>query len=215
MNMKKEVDLFIFDLDGTLSDSKKDVGSAINQTITSLGFDPLTEDEIVEFVGNGIPRFLSGLAGNDDEAGYHIFMKYVEYLGTHLLETTKPFPGVLETLSDIDKKKAVVTNKLSEMAEKVIVGLGMEAHIDLIVGAETASKMKPDPEPILYAVEEFGVEPSRAVMVGDTADDIMSANAAGVISCGVTYGFGKRDDLISAGAGVIIESFPELHHHFK
>ncbi len=215
MDTKKEIDLFIFDLDGTLSDSKKDIGAAINNTITSLGFNSLSEDEIVELVGNGIPKLLSGLAGDDDEAAYHIFMKYAEFMDIHLLDTTKPFPGVLETLSDIDKKKAVVTNKLSAMAEKVIAGLGMDHQIDLVVGAETASKMKPNPEPILYAVEKFGVEPSRAVMVGDTTDDILSANAAGVISCGVTYGFGKRDDLISAGAGIIIESFPDLFKHFR
>jgi phosphoglycolate phosphatase len=212
---KKEVDLFIFDLDGTLADSKKDIGSAINSTITSLGFDSFSEEEIVELVGNGIPKLLSGLTGDDNEAAYHMFMKYAKYMDMHLLDTTKPFPGVLETLSGIGKKKAIVTNKLSAMAEKVIAGLGMDHQIDLVVGADTASRMKPDPEPILYTIEKFGVEPSRTVMVGDTTDDVLSAKAAGVISCGVTYGFGKRDDLISAGAGVIIDSFPDLFDHFE
>jgi phosphoglycolate phosphatase len=213
--MNSDIELFIFDLDGTLVDSRKDLGAAINHIITSCGFDPLTEAEVMEFVGNGVPSFLANLAGGDDGAKFEIFRHYLEYLDTHLLDTTVPFPGVLETLSRITKRKAVVTNKLTHMAERVIQHVGLKPYIELVVGSDTASRMKPDPAPVLHAVGQCGADISRVVMVGDTGDDIRAATAAGVIPCGVTYGFGKREDLIGAGAKIIIEHFAELDSHFR
>ncbi len=213
-NHRKEVDLFLFDLDGTLSDSKKDLVTAINKTLASMGFPELPEETIIELVGKGVSKLLSNFSG-DPSTKFETYRVYMEQLDKHLLDTTKPFPGVLETLSSITKKKAVVTNKLSAMAERVVVGLGIADKIDFIVGADTAQSMKPNPEPIIFALKQFGVEPSRTVMVGDTIDDITAAKAAGVIPCGVTYGFGTRQDLADAGAEIIIENISELPAHFQ
>ena len=213
-NNKKEVDLFLFDLDGTLSDSKKDLVTAINKTLSSRGFPELPEDVIVTLVGKGVSKLLSNFTG-DASTKFETFRTYLEQLDKHLLDTTKPFPGVLETLSAITKKKAVVTNKLSAMAERVVNGLGIADMIDFIVGSDTAKSMKPNPDPIIFALKQFGADPSRTVMVGDTTDDITAAKAAGVIPCGVTYGFGTRQDLANAGAEVIIENISELSAHFQ
>jgi phosphoglycolate phosphatase len=213
-NHKKEVDLFLFDLDGTLSDSKKDLVTAINKTLASLGFPELPEKTIVKLVGKGVSKLLSNFSG-DGPAKFETFRIYMEQLDKHLMDTTKPFPGVLETLASITKKKAVVTNKFSAMAERVVAGLGIADEIDFIVGADTAQSMKPNPEPIMFALRQFGADPSRTVMVGDTTDDIMAARAAGVIPCGVTYGFGTRKDLADAGAEIIIENISELPAHFQ
>lgn len=213
-NHRKEIDLFLFDLDGTLSDSKKDLVMAINKTLASLGFPELPEEAIVKLVGKGVSKLLSNFSG-DGSAKFETFRVYMEQLDKHLMDTTKPFPGVLETLSAITKKKAVVTNKLSAMAERVVAGLGIADKIDFIVGADTAQSMKPNPEPIIFALKQFGADPSRTVMVGDTTDDIMAARAAGVIPCGVTYGFGTRQELADAGAEIIIENISELPAHFQ
>jgi phosphoglycolate phosphatase len=213
-NHRKEVDLFLFDLDGTLSDSKKDLVTAINKTLVTMGFPELPEETIITLVGKGVSKLLSNFSG-DPSAKFETFRVYMEQLDKHLLDTTKPFPGVLETLSSITKKKAVVTNKLSAMAERVVVGLGIADEIDFIVGADTAQSMKPNPEPIIFALKQFGADPSRTVMVGDTIDDIKAAKAAGVIPCGVTYGFGTRQDLADAGAEIIIENISELPAHFQ
>jgi phosphoglycolate phosphatase len=213
-NHRKEVDLFLFDLDGTLSDSRKDLVTAINKTLVSLGYSELPEDTVITLVGKGVSKLLSDFSG-DASAKFETFRVYMEQLDKHLLDTTKPFPGVLETLSSITKKKAVVTNKLSAMAERVVAGLGIADMIDFIVGADTARSMKPNPEPIIFALKQFGIEPSRTVMVGDTIDDIKAAKAAGVIPCGVTYGFGTRQDLADAGAEIIIENISELPAHFQ
>jgi phosphoglycolate phosphatase len=213
-NHRKEVDLFLFDLDGTLSDSKKDLVTAINKTLVTLGFPELPEETIITLVGKGVSKLLANFSG-DPSAKFETYRVYMEQLDKHLLDTTKPFPGVLETLSSITKKKAVVTNKLSAMAERVVIGLGIADEIDFIVGADTAQSMKPNPEPIIFALKQFGVEPSRTVMVGDTIDDIAAAKAAGVIPCGVTYGFGTRQDLADAGAEIIIENISELPAHFQ
>lgn len=214
-NHKKEVDLFLFDLDGTLSDSKKDLVAAINSTLKSFGFSELSEERIVGLVGKGVSQLLSRFSGGDGATKFETFRVYLEHLDKHLMDTTKPFPGVVETLTAITKKKAVVTNKLEHMAERVIAGLGIADKIDLVVGADTAKSMKPDPEPINFAVRRFGADPSRTVMVGDTPDDIKAARAAGVIPCGVTYGFGTRKDLADAGAEIIIEDISELPTYFQ
>lgn len=211
---KREVDLFLFDLDGTLSDSKKDLVTAINKTLVSFGFSELPEDTVITLVGKGVSKLLANFSG-DGSAKFETFRVYMEHLDKHLLDTTKPFPGVVETLSSITKKKAVVTNKLKAMAERVVTGLGIADTIDFIVGADTAQSMKPNPDPIIFALKQFGIEPSRTVMVGDTTDDIVAAKAAGVIPCGVTYGFGTRKDLEDAGAEVIIESIEELPVYFQ
>jgi phosphoglycolate phosphatase len=213
-NSRKEVDLFLFDLDGTLSDSKKDLVTAINQTLVSFGFAQLPEDDIVALIGKGVSKLLANFTG-DGAAKYETFRVYLEHLDKHLLDTTKPFPGVVETLSAITQKKAVVTNKLKSMAERVVLGLGIADKIDLIVGADTAKSMKPNPDPIIFALKQFKADPSRTVMVGDTADDIQAAKAAGVIPCGVTYGFGSRKDLADAGAEIIIEDIKELPTYFQ
>jgi len=210
----REVDLFIFDLDGTLADSKDDIKAAINHALKSFGMKTLTDAEIREVVGNGITRLFKNMTGKSEEEKYETIRTYIEYLESHLLDTTAPFPGVIETLSSIAKRKAVVTNKLVRMAERVVTALGMADHIDLIVGSDSTPRMKPDPAPIHLALERLEVSPERTVMVGDTVDDILSAKAAGVISCGVSYGFGQREDLKDAGAEIFIDSFSDLRFHF-
>jgi len=215
LNGKREVDLFLFDLDGTLADSKKDLTAAINHTLQNLGMDPLSEDDIVKLVGSGISKMLKNAAGDSDEDKFNTFRTYIEYLDSHLLDNTVPFPGVMDTLANLQKKKAVVTNKLNYMAEKVLLGLELMPHFDMIIGSDSTPKMKPEPEPILLALEIFGADPARTVMVGDTVDDIASARAAGVIACGVTYGFGTRDSLEEAGAHVIIDRITDLDDYFE
>ncbi len=158
-NHKKEIDLFLFDLDGTLSDSKKDLVAAINQTLKSFGFRELSEERIATLLGKGVSQLLSRFSGGDGAAKYETFRVYLEHLDKHLLVTTKPFPGVIETLSGITKKKAVVTNKLKHMADRVIEGLGLTDMIDLVVGADTAGSMKPYPEPIIFAVKRVRRRP--------------------------------------------------------
>ena len=108
-NNKKEVDLFLFDLDGTLSDSKKDLVAAINSTLKSFGFSELSEERIVGLVGKGVSQLLSRFSGGDGATKFETFRVYLEHLDKHLMDTTKPFPGVVETLTSITKKKAVVT----------------------------------------------------------------------------------------------------------
>ncbi len=214
-NSIKEVDLFIFDLDGTLADSKEDLKAAINHTLKSFGLNTLSDEEIVTIVGNGISKLFANVSGKSDKEKYDTIRTYIEYLEGHLLDNTVAFPGVIDTLSSIVKDKAIVTNKLVRMAERVVTALGMGDHIDFIVGSDSTPRMKPDPAPIHLALDKFGVTPEKAVMVGDTLDDILSAKAAGVISCGVTYGFGRRKDLEKAGADIIIDNITEISSYFR
>ena len=119
----REVDLFIFDLDGTLADSKDDLKAAINHTLKSFGMKALTDQEIREVVGNGITRLFKNITGKTEEEKYETIRTYIEYLESHLLDTTVPYPGVIETLSGIAKRKALVTNKLVRMAERVVTAV--------------------------------------------------------------------------------------------
>ena len=106
----KEVDLFIFDLDGTLADSKEDLKAAINHTLKSFGLNTLSDEEIVTIVGNGISNLFANVSGKSDKEKYDTIRTYIEYLESHLLDSTVAFPGVIDILSGIEKNKALVTN---------------------------------------------------------------------------------------------------------
>jgi HAD superfamily hydrolase (TIGR01509 family) len=142
-----------------------------------------------------------------------VFLKRYE---THLLDTTVLYPHVRETLDYFgDKKKAVVSNKLHRLTVAVLKGLGIEDSFDAILGGDIVSRKKPDPEPLKRMLSSFGVEPVRAVMVGDGDIDIEAGRRAGVCTCGVTYGLGKKEQLVEAKPDLLVDDLRQLTRYFR
>lgn len=185
--------LVVFDLDGTLVDSAQDLASAVNETLARVSPDrpPLPLEVVKSFVGDGARVLLARTLGHAglDTSPEAVLPAFMESYRRHLLDTTTLYPGVLETLDRLrDRTLAVLTNKPSVMSRILLESLGVAARFARIWGPEDAGVKKPDPAGLLRLLGELGFTAGEAALVGDSAVDVATARAAGVLSVAVTYG---------------------------
>ena len=214
--------LFIFDLDGTLIDSRADIAFALNLMLARMNMGPLHESRIADFVGSGVPvlveRSLREVTSREPESelvkkGIVLFKE--EY-GNHLLDQTRFCHGVCEALDRLAWADfAVVTNKPESFSRRILAGLGIENRFRTILGGDSVQKRKPDPEALLKAMQFCKAARSETAMVGDSAVDINAGKAAGVTTCGVLGGFRPREELEAAGCDLIIQNLLDLPDHFR
>jgi phosphoglycolate phosphatase len=214
--------LFIFDLDGTLIESRADIALALNLMLARMNMCPLHQSRIADFVGSGVPilveRSLRAVTGREPESelvekGIVLFKE--EY-GNHLLDQTRLCYGVCDALDCLAWADfAVVTNKPESFSRRILAGLGIENRFHTILGGDSVQKRKPDPEALLNAMQSCKALRSETAMVGDSAVDIQAGKAAGVTTCGVLGGFRPKEELEAAGCYLIIENLLELPDHFR
>jgi phosphoglycolate phosphatase len=188
------MDLLIFDLDGTLIDSRLDLANAVNAMRRHAGMGPLSNDCVYSYVGNGAPvlvrRALGGEANESDLENALAF--FMEYYGAHDLEHTTLYPGVRESLDRLrvaGKRMAVLSNKPASMSRHILEGLGAASYFFQIFGGNSFEQRKPHPIGVETLMREAGVDQSRTMLVGDSGVDVATARNAGIACCGVTYGF--------------------------
>jgi phosphoglycolate phosphatase len=185
--------LVVFDLDGTLVDSVEDLARAVNAALAQLGARaPLEIESVRRFIGDGARRLMErSVAAARLPVTVDVALPvFVDRYRAHLLETTRLYPGVLETLDALrDRRLAVLTNKPGEMSRAILAGLGVAERFERIWGGGDVPRPKPDPEGLLRLMRECGVGPADTVVVGDSAVDIETARAVAARSVGVTYGF--------------------------
>jgi phosphoglycolate phosphatase len=213
--------LFIFDLDGTLIDSRADICFSMNQALARMRIPTLPESEILDFVGEGLQRLVErSLRGATNQVPEQVLIEdatrfFREEYGQHLLDQTKLRPGVTETLDRLSQAKfAVVTNKPEGFSRTILNGLGIEKRFCVILGGDSVRSRKPDPEALGEAMTVCGAHPSETVMVGDSPVDIQAGKAAAVMTCGVLGGFRPKEELEAAGCDLLIGNLIELTHHF-
>ena len=211
------VDLIIFDLDGTLIDSKDDIAMCVNYTLKDLGLPTKEPKVIYGYVGDGVRRLLQQAVGEGNQEQFKKAMKiFRDHYLAHLLDATRFYPGVEDVLDHFkDKKKAVVTNKPIEYTEKIIDGLKVRDRFDLIVGGDGMNNLKPHPEMLHRVLEELKVRKDRVVMVGDGINDVLAARAAGIPVCAVGYGLGDLGRLKKAEPDFFCERIEELKNLFS
>lgn len=212
----KKIELLIFDLDGTLIDSKKDLADGINYALKTLGYAEIPEKEVYKCVGQGSKRMLANAMGDDNpvkvEQAVNCFM---EYYGQHLLDYTVLYHGVAEMLNYYqEKKKAVVTNKGRKFSEAVLKGLGVLDKFDILLGHEDIEKPKPHPMPLLQVMKNCKISPEKTVMVGDGTQDIIAAREAGIVCCAVGYGLNPKAELLAEHPDYFVENIVELKDIF-
>jgi phosphoglycolate phosphatase len=186
--------LLIFDLDGTLIDSAKDLAISMNATRAHFNMPPLDPKLIYSFVGSGAAVLVRKALGPQvteelAETALHFFLKYYR---AHALEHTQPYPGVremIEHLSGDGHRLAILTNKPVRISRDIIAALGLGAHFDWVYGGDSFAQKKPDPIGILTLIGDAATHPAQTWMIGDSAVDIQTARNAGVRGCGVTWGF--------------------------
>lgn len=209
--------LYIFDLDGTLIDSRKDIAESVNRTFRDLGLPELPNETIYGYVGNGVYRLITDATGSADPALLDQALKIFEghYLA-HLLDETCLYPGILELLSQNQhKRKAVVTNKRIRFTKSIIEGLCPENTFELVLGAEMGLNLKPHPEMILKTLTQLNVPPEETLMIGDMMNDIHAARAAGIKVCAVSYGFGDAQELQAAKPDFFANTVADLKTLFE
>ncbi|WP_298272487.1 HAD-IA family hydrolase [Geobacter sp.] len=212
--MPNSAELIIFDLDGTLIDSLADLTDATNQMLASCGRGALSESEVRLLVGQGarrlVERALPGAPPGEIERGLELFIAY-NY--AHIADKTRLYPGVreiLDTLLSRGRRLAVISNKNVSLCREVLSILGVGHLFEEVLGADSLPFRKPSPEPVMKLLADFGVGPERAVMVGDSINDIAAGQGAGVVTVGCTWGYGEPSEL--AGADYRVDSVADLLH---
>ncbi|GBE04775.1 MAG TPA: HAD family hydrolase [Nitrospirae bacterium] len=201
------IKILIFDLDGTLIDSAEDIANAVNHAIVPAGMAPLSTEKIVSMVGHGIKTLIGGLVPPEHYEGS--LKRFLEHYSEHILDNTKPYPKVKETLSKLGNyKKAVISNKRETLSKDVMNGLGLTGFFDVILGADSVSERKPSPAPVLEVLKRVGIPKESAVIIGDSDVDVQTGKAAGIKTIAVTYGYRSKEVLKEADR--MIDSFDEL-----
>ena len=186
--------LVVFDLDGTLIDSSRDLASAVNRALRRAAPDApsLEEDVVRSFVGSGARILItrSVAAAHLERSVDEVLPLFLEEYRRGLLDATRLYPGAEEALDRLrDRPLAVLTNKPGDMSRAILEGLGVAGRFFRIYGAGDIDARKPDPAGLKRIAEEAGVDVQAAVMVGDSGIDVLTGRAAGALTAGVTYGF--------------------------
>jgi 2-phosphoglycolate phosphatase len=201
----------IFDLDGTLVDSRLDLANAVNRVLGDLGRPALPVEQIVAFVGNGVDRLLQCALGDPAlvQAARPLFERHY---GGALLVHTRPYPGIDALVRGLGARRtlAVATNKPGPSARTIVAGLGWAETINHVVGGGDVARLKPAPDMIERLLEDTGCSRAEALMVGDMEVDLEFAGAGNLPFVGVSWGLAGRERLQAAGAQQIVDSAPEL-----
>ena len=204
--------VLIFDLDGTLVDSKKDLTASVNYIRKRFDLPVLTEEEIARFIGNGalmlIRRALATQATEANvQAGLQMFLSYYR---AHMLDSTTLYPGVRQTLDRLsDCKLAVLTNKPVHFSCAMLDGLGIYKHFAAVYGGNSFDHKKPDPVGVYQILSDTNGHRERTWMIGDSAVDVLTGRNAGIATCGVTYGY-ATETFKDAPPDFLIDTFSEL-----
>ena len=191
------VRVFIFDLDGTLIDSKLDLALAVNATREKFGLGPLEHEQIYGYIGDGAPMLVRRALDHteDDALVAEALKSFLGYYREHMLDNTVLYPGVreaLEQLASDGRVLTVLTNKPEQFSKLILEGLGVAGHFRLVYGGNTFERKKPDPIGVEAILRETGAAKEQAMVVGDSEIDVQTARNAGVRVCGVTYGLGSE-----------------------
>jgi phosphoglycolate phosphatase len=185
----------LFDLDGTLVDSVGDLGCALNLLAAELGRPPLELERIRTIIGDGATKLIKRAFGEENYQR-HQLLRFLDIYTEHLIDTTAPYPGIRELLARHPAERmAVVTNKPYRLTVELLAGLDLARHFKTVIGGDSTPQKKPDPLPVIRALERLGATPQQTVMIGDHHTDLYAAQAAGVASCFCAYGFGHSDGL--------------------
>lgn len=213
------MNLVIFDLDGTLVDSKQDLCNSVNATRAYLGMEALPDDVVASYVGNGAPVLIKRAMGEGaTEAQLEEALSYfLGYYREHMLDYTREYPGVRECLYALNGrgvKMAVLTNKPVRFSKEILAGLKMDNYFFQVYGGNSFTEKKPHPMGIDTLIEEAGTVRGRTWMVGDSSVDVLTARNAGVRAVGVTYGL-KPATLHEAPPDVLLDTLADLPAHIE
>lgn len=208
----KNIQLLIFDLDGTLVDSQKDLALSVNALRANRGLKSLDDSTIASYVGRGVTVLVTRALGENasTEEIEDAVRWFKAYYRDHMLDHTEPYPGVREALDRLrGRKLAVLTNKPVRFSRDMLARLNISRHFAFIYGDGSFAQKKPDPVGVTKLMADTGASCRETMIVGDSDTDILTGANAGVWTCGVTYGFGASS-LESTPPDLVISDLREL-----
>ncbi|OVE76791.1 hypothetical protein BVX98_04725 [bacterium F11] len=203
----------IFDLDGTLIDSREDLASAVNHALQTIGKPQKSTNEIIEHVGYGLAYLLENTVGPVDQKelrkGTEAFQQFYK---VHCVDVTRPYKHVLRILKELAlvAKLGMVTNKPKTFTELIVTNLGLDQYVSVRIAGDTIQERKPHPAPLLEALRILGGDVHSAYMVGDGIQDVEAGKNAGMKTCVARYGFGFREEIMEFKPDFVIDDFSEL-----
>ncbi len=210
-----QIKLVIFDLDGTLIDSRLDLIQSVNATLRHLSRPELPGDLIASFVGDGAPMLVRRALGDPSEALLREAIEFfLAYYRQHKLDHTTVYDGIhaaLDAIAALTPRRtlAVLSNKPVAPSRAICEDLGLKPFFAQVYGGNSFPTKKPDPQGALALLEETGSRPEEAMIVGDSAIDILTGRNANLWTCGVTYGFAPHT-LATAPPDVLVDAPREL-----
>ena len=187
----------VWDLDGTLVDSAPDLATALNSVLDMRGFFTLSVNEVRTMIGNGVPKLVQrgfnavGVRPEPAQLDELVTIFAREYAAC-ATQRTRPYPHVVETLEtfrEMNIPMGVCTNKPESFTRQILAGLGLAAFFSSVIGGDTTSTRKPDPQPVLACIRGLASAPGSSLMIGDSVHDVHAAHAAGVVVGVVPWGY--------------------------
>jgi len=214
---KAPIDLMLFDFDGTLFDSIPSAVSAVQMMLAALNYPPQTPEEIHRHVGFGEVPLISGSIGTDDPERVKQAMEtYLWHLKHHTIHHIQLFPHVREMLEHFSPKpKFILSNKSDELMNIILEKNDLLKYFEKVMGGDTSPCLKPDPCVINELLAKKKIDPKRVLLVGDMVVDIQTGKNAGIITCGVTYGFDGKEKLEASHPDHLIDDILKLTELFS
>lgn len=211
--------MVMIDLDGTLINTAPDLADCVNIMLERMGRDPWPLDKVSGWIGNGVSRLVKraltdSMDGEPDSDDYEkAYALFLEAYGENVSAKSRPYDGVvagLEKLKNMGFRLACVTNKAEAFTLPLLADLELDGYFELVVSGDSLPRKKPDPLPLTHACEYFGITPDQGILVGDSANDVKAAIAAGMPVICVNYGYNQGVDLTTLQTQGVIDSLDKL-----
>ncbi len=205
--------LLIFDLDGTLIDSRTDLANSVNGMLRHFGRKELPLELIATYIGDGAPMLVRRALGDPTDEHFlnEALQFFLSYYREHKLDTTTVYAGITEALQEMKdgRTMAVLSNKPVNPSRAIVEALGLAPFFAQVYGGNSFPTKKPDPMGALALLREFAVEPQEAIIIGDSSNDVLTGRNSGMWTCGCTYGF-SPETLAQAPPDVLVDHPSEL-----
>lgn len=212
--------LVLFDLDGTLIDSRLDLVHSVNAMLRHFGRPEIPAEVVASYVGDGAPMLVRRVLGDPKDEPFlkHALEYFLSYYRQHKLDHTVVYTGIPEALARIQsnghrRKMAVLSNKPVNPSRAIVEALGLGKFFVQVYGGNSFETKKPDPLGVNSILKETGASPNEAMIVGDSVIDVLAGRNAGLATCGVSYGF-QPETLKDTPPDVVVDSPWELGELF-